>query len=205
MSATIDLLLLRIVPGAEEVPLYEPAWIIPNYISTYGLWRESPETKELVLSNEGVGAVFDGMFGDGPKRNGLTSLKPLMLVTYTHGKQSAFDFVRDQKSAVSHAVVRSPFMEHLCDQCAKKNYQAFQAFSLVDFLPFLERIQSQEKWEADKAVDVAHKFLFGLERSLYLVFPVMGLGMRHYYDDIPYSNKPIEAGSLLNQEPLQCV
>ncbi len=185
MTATVDLLVLRLVRGAEEVPIYEPSWLFVSYADTSGLWKPYDAPEEF--RNHAKGQIIDAMFGDGPKRYGLKSARPVSLVEYQYGKQTRLIPDTETKDGVYHYVTRCDLTDYLQMKYKNKHDSVFQAFSLTDFAPFVaEVIRTTDSQYENEQTKGMNGYLQTLAPERHLLLPIIGQGL-HQLSDLIYS------------------
>ncbi len=181
MTATVDLLVLKKVLDADDV--YEPEWLLAHYVDTAGLWKEGKD-RELEFQANGKGIIIDALFGDGPKRYGFNTTRPVVLVDYNYRRQETFSFVTRKNTKDHHVVIHTSLTECLQRVYGEGRNPSFRALSLLEFVTFLQTIPLTDMENCRDSTVPMNAFLVALKSEGRLLLPVIGMGLAYEFETV---------------------
>jgi len=160
---------------SEKSPIYDPAWMLVRFTDTVGIYREDPPKK---------GLFFDHLFGDGPTRYGLKTVKDVILSRYEDVKNEELFGSGHKDHNKNYFVKRTGIMEKVKSLSDSSRYFPFRALSLQEFLGVIEKIPSDAGnfWH-DRTKPMVG-FLRGLTPEKHLVMAGQGRGFLSDYPEL---------------------
>jgi len=185
MTAIIDLLILKKTDDDIKVDLYEPEWVLIEYMDTSGTYKHGKNGLEMDISGHGM--LIDALFGDGPDRYELNNVYPIVLAEYHYSKEKAFNFSSRKYRNHRYLSLRTRTMENILRVSQEKPKwcdHTLRALPLQEYLSFLEKIFNPDTFRVNRQFFPMTAFLkaLNLNSSERIVVPLIGAGLRRDFE-----------------------